>query len=144
MTPRLLTREDARAVNELRVLMGFPPREFPAPAPVVPTLFLPEHGRVLHNRMKVAVNKCLRGRIASSSWFERVGYTLDELKAHLEAQFTDGMSWANLGAWHIDHIRPLASFTIAGLDCPEFKAAWALANLQPLWKRDNLSKGARW
>lgn len=73
-----------------------------------------------------------------------VGYTLADLRAHLEARFVDGMSWENIGAWHVDHRRPLASFDISGPDCPEFKAAWALSNLQPLWARDNLIKGAKW
>lgn len=73
-----------------------------------------------------------------------MGYTLEDLLAHLEARFEPGMTWANYGSWHIDHIRPLASFSFRKPEEPEFLLAWGLANLQPLWAVDNLRKGARW
>jgi hypothetical protein len=98
----------------------------------------------LNRRVRHAVCQSLRGGKAGRSWQTLVGYSLDELRAHLEAQFTDGMSWENAGKWHVDHRRPLSSFKITGPDCPEFRAAWALENLQPLWARDNLRKGAKW
>lgn len=98
----------------------------------------------LNRNTRHAVNMSLNGTKRGRKWQTLVGYTIDDLKAHLEAQFTDGMTWENIGQWHVDHIRPLSSFTIAGPDCPEFKAAWALSNLQPLWKPDNLKKGAKW
>lgn len=64
--------------------------------------------------------------------------------AHLERQFLPGMTWENRGEWHIDHIRPLCSFQFQTPDCPQFREAWALTNLQPLWAQDNLKKGGRW
>jgi hypothetical protein len=70
-----------------------------------------------------------------------VGCTHAELRAHIEAQFTDGMSWDNHGAWEVDHIRPLCSFDLLKED--ERKAAFFYKNLQPLWRLDNLSKGKR-
>jgi hypothetical protein len=87
-----------------------------------------------------ALGEQKRGR----RWEAIVGYTVDELRAHLEARFVDGMSWENMGEWHIDHIRPLASFVFDGPDCPNVKRAWALSNLQPLWAQDNARKGARY
>jgi hypothetical protein len=75
-------------------------------------------------------------------WKSIVGYTLDELKEHLEALFAPGMSWSNYGEWHIDHIRPKASFSFASVEDPEFLACWSLDNLQPLWAEDNIRKGA--
>jgi hypothetical protein len=71
-------------------------------------------------------------------------YTNEELFNHLESQFTDGMSWDNMSEWHIDHIRPIASFNYDSTDHPEFKECWALENLQPLWATDNMSKGSVW
>jgi len=62
---------------------------------------------------------------------------------HLERQFLSGMSWGNRSEWHIDHIRPLASFSFEAVDDPDFKAAWALTNLRPLWGADNIRKGAK-
>jgi hypothetical protein len=41
------------------------------------------------------------------------------------------------------HIRPVSSFTFTSADDTEVKACWALTNLRPLWKRDNLTKHAR-
>ncbi|WP_457659577.1 hypothetical protein [Sinorhizobium medicae] len=75
--------------------------------------------------------------------FALVGYTLEELMAHLEAQFEPWMTWENYGfyGWHIDHIKPLASFTYETPDDPEFKKAWALSNLRPLGAVKNWRKG---
>lgn len=58
-------------------------------------------------------------------------------------QFLPGMSWDNMAEWHIDHILPLASFSYASASDPEFRAAWALTNLRPLWSAENMQKGAK-
>ena len=79
----------------------------------------------------------------SASTFEMLGYSLNDLRAHLERQFICGMSWANFGKWHVDHILPLSSFEYEAPDCPEFRAAWALSNLRPLWGEENIKKGAK-
>lgn len=84
-----------------------------------------------------------RGSKRGRKTFDLLGYTADELRAHIDSQFVDGMSWDNYGDWHIDHVLPLASFVYATPDCPDFKRAWSLTNLQPLWAFDNMSKGAR-
>lgn len=70
-----------------------------------------------------------------------IGCSFDKLKRHLEDRFVDGMSWDNYGrrGWHIDHIIPLAS----GATLEEFEALCHYTNLQPLWAKDNLSKGDR-
>src|SRR3546814_17339668 len=63
--------------------------------------------------------------------------------ANLERQFLPGISWDNRGEWHIAHIRPLCSFEFTSPDDLQFREAWALTNLRPLWARDNLPKGGR-
>jgi len=65
-----------------------------------------------------------------------------ELMAYLEALFTPGMTWDNRGlyGWHIDHIKPLASFDLT--DREQFLQACHYTNLQPLWWQDNLKKGS--
>lgn len=94
--------------------------------------------------MRAAVRRAIGGSVkAGKRTFDLLGYTVDELKCHLEAQFAKGMSWENYGEWHIDHRLPLASFDYETPECPDFKRAWSLSNLQPLWKKDNLSKGAK-
>ena len=89
-----------------------------------------------------------RGIVAGSKngrrTFALLGYSIDDLKNHLEPMFHPDMTWGNFGDWHIDHIRPLASFKYSSPDDPDFKAAWALSNLQPLWAAENLSKGSRY
>lgn len=69
-----------------------------------------------------------------------LGCTIPELKDHLESLFVLGMTWDNRSLWHIDHIRPVASFDL--LDPNQQKACFHYTNLQPLWKADNLAKGA--
>lgn len=82
--------------------------------------------------------------INSGKTFELLGYTLSELMQHLECRFLPGMTWDNYGlyGWHIDHIKPLASFTFDTPNHPAFREAWSLSNLQPLWAKDNWRKGA--
>lgn len=53
------------------------------------------------------------------------------------------MTWENWGrgGWHIDHILPVSSFNLSDPD--QFFKAFHFTNLQPLWERENLSKGSR-
>ena len=73
-------------------------------------------------------------------WESRVGYTLSELREHLQNQFQAGMSWRNYSQWHIDHIKPVASFDFSSYEQEAFKRCWALSNLRPMWARDNWSR----
>lgn len=98
---------------------------------------------LLNARMTCAVRRALEGGKAGRKWTRLVGYTADELRKHIERQFLPGMSWAEAGAFHIDHIRPLASFNFDSAEHPEFRDAWALTNLRPLWANQNISKGAK-
>ena len=75
--------------------------------------------------------------------FDCLPYTPEQLVIHLERRFASGMSWANYGQWHIDHIVPISAFNFETVEHVDFQRAWALSNLQPLWARDNLCKGAR-
>lgn len=93
--------------------------------------------------MRTMIHRGLGKGKAGRSWREFVPYTLEELMAHLERQFLPGMTWDNRRQWHIDHIVPLASFTFTSPDDPEFRAAWALTNVRPLWAKDNIRKSAK-
>lgn len=82
-----------------------------------------------------------RSILGHKSWEDLVGYTLKELKAHLEKHFTSGMSWANYGrVWHLDHKIPASAFEFQEANDFQFKEYWALENLQPLLARDNIEK----
>lgn len=83
------------------------------------------------------------GRGAKSArTFELLGCTPPEFRAHLEAQFRPGMTWENYGpVWHIDHVRPCASFDLA--DPAQQRDCFNWSNTQPLFAEENLKKGSR-
>lgn len=97
-------------------------------------------------RTRTAVWQMLkeRGVKKTNKTFDLLGYTIEELMTHLESLFTEGMTWDNYGEWHVDHIKPMTSFSFESVDDIEFKKCWDLKNLQPLWWNDNLSKGPRY
>ena len=76
---------------------------------------------------------------------ELIGCTFEFLHEYLEARFQPGMTWGNYGygndKWHIDHIRPCASFDLT--DPAQQRACFNFSNLNPLWQPDNLRKGAK-
>jgi hypothetical protein len=96
--------------------------------------------RILHsmrNRIRMAIkNNVKRGRS-----LELIGCSIDFLKDYLTKKFAKGMSWENHGKWHIDHIRPCSSFDLSKKE--EQEKCFHYTNLQPLWSKDNLSKGDR-
>jgi hypothetical protein len=76
----------------------------------------------------------------SNAVHRALGYTIAELKKHIERQFIDGMTWDRFisGEIHIDHITPQAAFDLQNDN--EWRACWSLGNLRPLWGVDNLKK----
>lgn len=98
----------------------------------------------INARMAAGIRNSLVNGKEGRSWETLVGFTVQDLMTHLERQFAEGMNWNNRSEWHIDHRRPLVSFNFETPECPQFREAWALTNLQPLWAVDNLSKGGRW
>jgi len=94
-------------------------------------------------RVRTAVYLALVGKRKRRPTFESLGYSLGELQQHIERQFVPGMSWDNYGEWHLDHIVPLSAFHFSSADDPEFRAAWALSNLRPLWASENVSKSSK-
>jgi len=82
----------------------------------------------------------LLGRISKAAHtLDMIGCSGVELKSYLESKFKEGMTWDNYGEWHVDHIRPCASFDLS--DAEQQKKCFHYTNLQPLWKEDNLRKG---
>ncbi len=92
----------------------------------------------LRNRVYAAMTRGYR----AGSAVRDLGCTIPELIAHLEAQFTEGMSWENFGAWHLDHKTRLSWFDLTNRE--QFLRAAHYTNLQPLWAADNISKLNRW
>jgi hypothetical protein len=73
---------------------------------------------------------------------ELTGCTTEELIKHLSSKFTEGMTLENYGEWHIDHIKPCASFNLG--DPGEQHKCFHWTNLQPLWAADNIRKGSKY
>lgn len=72
-----------------------------------------------------------------------LGCTVVEAREYLESLFLPGMTWDNHGQWHIDHIRPCASFSDM-TDLEQQKECCHYTNLQPLWAEDNIAKSDKW
>lgn len=76
------------------------------------------------------------GGIKKSPTLEALGYSVDELVAHIERQFLRGMGWHNSSEWHIDHIVPMSTARTV----EDVIALNQLSNLRPLWAEDNIRK----
>ncbi len=100
----------------------------------------------LRGRLHHALNRNSK----SSTTMGLVGCSIDFLKQLLESQFKSRMSWDNYGRgfngkgmqeWHIDHIKPCASFDLSKPE--EQLKCFHYTNLQPLWATENLIKSDR-
>ena len=100
----------------------------------------------LKHRTKALIRRTLRfNKKKDGKMKDILGFTVDELRQHIESQFSDGMNWDKFlnGEIHLDHKIPIIFFKPQSVDDPAFKECWALSNLQPLWARENLSKGGK-
>lgn len=75
-----------------------------------------------------------------SSACKILGCTVPEFRVWIEAKFVPGMTWDNHGEWHLDHITPV-SWAKSESD---FIRLNHYTNFQPLWAKDNISKGNRY
>lgn len=98
-----------------------------------------EEKKMIHN-LRSRLVQALKGIAKSTTTLNLLGCSIEELRTHLEKQFSEGMSWDNYGrnGWHVDHIKPLSSFDLLESE-QQFKACH-YSNLQPLWAEDNLRK----
>ena len=92
--------------------------------------------KLLRTRLRLAI----KGNFRGGSAVKNLGCSISELKTYIENKFQPGMAWNNHGEWHIDHIKPLASFDLTKQN--EILIAIHYSNLQPLWAEDNLKKGS--
>jgi hypothetical protein len=93
-------------------------------------------------RLRKRIRRRLRSLVISAKVsdnnYELIGCTPAFLAKWLESKFQDGMSWSNMGAWHIDHIVPCSAFDLSDKD--QLLRCCHYTNLQPLWAKDNLAK----
>lgn len=94
----------------------------------------------LRHSCRLRIKNALGDIRANEKTIILLGCSVNELKVYLENKFKPGMTWKNYGyrGWHIDHIRPIASFDLN--DPEQRKQCFNFNNLQPLWARENMLK----
>ena len=92
----------------------------------------------LSHNIRVLIGKSFRngGFNKKSKTAEILGCSFDEFHQHIEAQFTDGMSWSRFDEIHIDHRLPLSAANTEA----ELLVLNHHRNLQPMWATENLAK----
>jgi hypothetical protein len=96
---------------------------------------------VLRNRLRVNARRLFAGDLKAFRTEDILGCTFSDAKSHIESLFKDGMCWERFNEIHLDHIRPLSEFDLTVHK--ERMVAGNIANIQPLWIKDNLQKGAK-
>ena len=100
--------------------------------------------------LEFRIVKALRARLVSAikrgtksgSAIGDLGCSIDDFRKYIASKFATGMSWQNWPTeWHLDHIKPLASFDLT--DRGQFLAACHYTNFQPLWVQEHRRKTAR-
>jgi hypothetical protein len=96
-------------------------------------------------QLRTRIYGALKGKNRGGSAVRDLGCSIEEFKRHIERQFQKGMTWDNwgrgVGKWHLDHIRPLASFDLTDPD--QFRQAAHFTNYRPLWGKENAAKRDR-
>ena len=106
-----------------------------------------KYRKILNNRIKfyysTRIRMVLKGLSKSKRTLELLGCSIEFLKCYLASKFTLGMSWKNYNyrGWHIDHIKPCASFDLS--KASEQRKCFNYMNLQPMWREDNQKKGSK-
>jgi hypothetical protein len=103
--------------------------------------------KMLRNRLLYVLREA--GTTRCEGTLSLLGCSFETFVTHIESLFQQGMTWDNHGRWktgepmkwHIDHIRPCASFDLT--DPEQQKQCFHYTNLQPLWADQNLIKNAR-
>lgn len=84
----------------------------------------------------------LKGNAKSKKTIDLLGTSIDNLWNHLEKTFKPGMTKNNYGkVWQVDHKIPCAAFDLTKSE--EQVKCFHFTNLQALFVKENLSKGAK-
>lgn len=98
-------------------------------------------GARVASNIRSRIWSALKRKSKSSGTYPLLGCQISFLCSYLESLFKAGMTWENYGpVWHIDHIRPCASFNLT--DPEQQRVCFNYKNLQPLFAVENLKKGA--
>jgi len=92
--------------------------------------------------LRTRIWHAVKNNSKSKPTMKLIGCAIEQLKQHLEIQFTENMTWNNYGKWHIDHIKPCCSFDLS--KPREQHKCFNYKNLQPLWAKDNRVKSGKY
>ena len=111
-------------------------------------------GRLLDNLMRDLRSVCstkytkTNGKLSKSNLMNSL-YTAEEMRKHIESQFTENMSWDNYGTyWSLDHIKPrkafLTEYSEGKYESLEIclREMNSLNNLRPMKCLDNIMKSS--
>ena len=97
--------------------------------------------RTLMN-LRHRIYMALKGTVKSKRTIDLLGTSIDNLWNHLEKSFRPGMTKNNYGrVWHVDHKIPCTAFDLTKPE--EQVKCFHFTNLQALFVKENLSKGAK-
>jgi hypothetical protein len=96
----------------------------------------------INYRMAIAIGISLKGNKNGKHWEALVGYSMLDLKRHLQKTMPKGYTWQDYinGELHIDHIIPKNAFEFTKPEDINFKRCWALGNLRLLPAKENIRK----
>lgn len=99
----------------------------------------------LTTKIRRRIHMAIRKQFTSKAYKTRelLGCDYNYFKKYFSSLFKKGMNWNkfNKGEIHIDHIRPCSNFDLTK---PEEQAkCFHYTNTQPLWAKENISKGAK-
>lgn len=81
------------------------------------------------------------GLVETFTHAELAGCSLEHFRDHIQSLFEPGMTWANHGEWHYDHIIPVATLG----ENPTREQVLVVShwtNWQPLWAAENYLKSS--
>jgi len=96
----------------------------------------------LKENLRHRIYMALKGTVKSKRTIDLLGTSIDNLWIHLEKTFKSGMTKDNYGKiWQVDHKIPCAAFDLTKPE--EQVKCFNFTNLQALFVKENLSKGAK-
>lgn len=100
-----------------------------------------EHARQKFKRLLSSLLRQAKHKKRSST-AAALGYSRAQLVAHIQAQFTDQMSWDKRSSFSIDHVVPISVFIRNGVTDPAVVSS--LANLRPVPPKENRMKSDKY
>lgn len=95
-------------------------------------------------RLRNRINSTIRSRLAGSKHrctkvSGLLGCSIEQYMYYIEQLWEPGMTWANWGTWHIDHMRPCKNFDLT--DPEQVVECFRYTNTRPLWATQNRNPG---